>query len=435
MLKVLIITLCLVQLSCVSIPKQYDIVMPGIWRGTLVLKDSRELLATRGIDKVVTRDVYPESTKLLIPFNFEVVYISDSTFYIELINGHERIRFDSITKGHDYKTGNDTMVINLYPYATQIKCIYENSKLSGEFIVLDKVNYSIPFQAEYGKNYRFNKLPRKSIENISGSWQAIFAKDSSDQFDAVGEFQQEGNKVVGTFRTESGDFRYLEGSLDSNLLQLSCFDGSHAFLFEAELENGELRGLYYSGKHYKTTWVAKRTNSPDLVSLDLLTKIISSDPLRFNLPNTENQIITLQDSIYINKPKVLQISGTWCPNCRDETEFILDYLNKNPKTECQFISISFERKIENNKGIERIKSYKDVMKIPYEILLGGRANRDSASLLFPQIDGLKAFPTMLFLDRNNRIIKTHTGFDGPASSKFDSFKLEFENTLQFISKK
>lgn len=428
-LVIFLSTLFLLNLSCVSVPKQYSILSPGIWRATLILKDTRPIIVTRNINKVVTRDVNPESTKSIIPFNFEVVYNSDSSFYIVVTNGVEKIKFDSIVRGHDFKTGNDTMVIYLNPYATQLKCIYENNKMVGEFIVSDKTNYSIPFQAEYGKSYRFNKLPDSKDVNITGQWQTVFAKDSSDQFDAIGEFKQEGSQVTGTFRTETGDFRFMQGDLDSNILKLSCFDGAHAFLFEAQVSKDELTGMFYSGKHYTTTWVAKKSNSVRLIPAESMTKIIQNIPVNFSFPNSNNKIISLNDPIYKDVPKIIQITGSWCPNCRDESEFLIQFLKDNPNSKTKIIALSFERKIENGFGIERIKSYKNSLQLPYEILLGGKNNRDSISVLFPQLDGIKAFPTMLFLNKDNTIYKVHTGFDGPATSKFIEYQKEFKEIL------
>ena len=46
----------------------------------------------------------------------------------------------------------------------------------------------------------------------------------------------------------------------------------------------------------------------------------------------------------------------------------------------------------------------------------------------------RAYPTLLFLDKNNSIVKVHSGFDGPATSKFTEFKNEFETTLKELNK-
>ncbi|MEO6693111.1 MAG: TlpA family protein disulfide reductase, partial [Saprospiraceae bacterium] len=225
-MKIYIFVIYILFTSCLSVPKQYNILAPGVWRATLILNENRQVNVTRNIDKVVTRDTRPESTQTVIPFNFNVIYKTDSTFYIELINGHEKIKMDSIVFGRDIKTGNDTMVIYLTPYDAVLKCIYENNKMSGEFIVKDKINYSIPFTASYGQEYRFEKLPVKSNLNINGNWETTFAPDSSDQFNAIGEFKQEGNNLSGTFRTETGDFRFLSGEISGNIINLSAFDGA-----------------------------------------------------------------------------------------------------------------------------------------------------------------------------------------------------------------
>lgn len=57
--------------------------------------------------------------------------------------------------------------------------------------------------------------------------------------------------------TNTGDDRYLEGVVNGDRLHLSVFDGSHAYLYEAKILNGQLSGIYRSGKHYKTYWEGK----------------------------------------------------------------------------------------------------------------------------------------------------------------------------------
>ncbi|MEP7196538.1 MAG: TlpA disulfide reductase family protein [Saprospiraceae bacterium] len=403
--------------------------MPGIWRGSLILNDSRQIIVTRNIYKVVTRDVHPESMQIVIPFNFNVVYTSDQDFYIEIINNTERIKFDGIKKGRDMRTGNDTMVISLKPYAAEIKCIYENNKMSGEYIVLDKQNYSIPFTASYGHSYRFEKIQDKTDQNISGTWQAIFEKDSIDEYNAIGEFKQDGNLVNGTFRTETGDYRFLSGEISANKLKLSTFDGAHAYLFLADIVDSMMFGTFYSGKNYSCYWEAKRTDEVHLISPDSVTKLINNDPLIFNFENTDGKWVSNTNPQYQNKYKIIQISGTWCPNCRDETEFIKNFIQEHPQFDVPIFAIEFERYHDRIQGIKRIAQYKKDMKIPYEVLLGGNNNKDSSSLFFPQLGKIESYPTLLFLNKDNRIIKIHTGFNGPATSKFLEFKKEFDETV------
>lgn len=51
--------------------------------------------------------------------------------------------------------------------------------------------------------------------------------------------------------TETGDYRYLEGVVNGNQLQLSTFDGAHAFLFTGTVTDSTINGHFYSGNHWK----------------------------------------------------------------------------------------------------------------------------------------------------------------------------------------
>jgi len=44
----------------------------------------------------------------------------------------------------------------------------------------------------------------------------------------------------------------------------------------------------------------------------------------------------------------------------------------------------------------------------------------------PQITKIKSFPTLLFLDKTNRIRNVHTGFNGPATSEYEDFERQFK---------
>ncbi len=425
----LILFILLIQLGCISVPRQHNGPAPGRWRGTFILEDSREIIVTKGKDKIVTRDSDPESLKKVIPCTFEILYREDGSMIIDFINGDERIRFDQIQHGYDQRSGNDTIEIRLDPYDAIIKGIWEHSKIAGDFIVLDKNQYSIPFTAQYGQDYRFKKIPDTARVDLSGSWEVVFDKDSSDSFRAIGEFKQNNNHLTGTFRTETGDFRYLEGQVSGHSMKLSSFDGAHAYLFDAQVMGDSLYGKFYSGNKYKATFEAKRSVQNNLRAGMEIVSILSDKPVTFSLPNSEGQMVNLEEAAYQNKIKILQIMGSWCPNCRDEVEFLKSFQKQNPDPKIALIGLAFERHKDKNKAIDRIKAYKTKLDIPYEVLWGGYAHKDSASALFPQIDGIKSYPTLIFLDSRNRIKKVHSGFDGPATSEFGNFQKEFQQII------
>jgi hypothetical protein len=49
------------------------------------------------------------------------------------------------------------------------------------------------------------------------------------------------------------------------------------------------------------------------------------------------------------------------------------------------------------------------------------------------LNEVMAYPTMLFLDKNDRVVKIHTGFSGPATSEYASFKEKFNKFVAELS--
>ncbi|MEL6866777.1 MAG: TlpA family protein disulfide reductase, partial [Bacteroidota bacterium] len=319
----------------------YNSLAPGYWRGALQLvpKEIVGGLAEKSLSEIANNKL-EEITPDELPFIFELIYDDEANFHLEIINGSERIRVDSIIHGHSRKTGKDSIVIFFPVYESYIKAFYNGNVMQGEWVVTTKENYSIPFTAHNGRNQRFTDLTKAPMMDVSGKWACTFGLDGEDPYPAIGEFQQSGNKVTGTFRTETGDYRFLEGSIQEDKLYLSCFDGAHAFLFEAKiLEDQSMIGSFRSGKHYRTTWEAKKEDSAQLGDPDSLTYLLDGyETIEFAFENENGEVISLDNPAYQDKIKIVQIFGTWCPNCRDETEFLTSYLRDQPNEDLAVIA-------------------------------------------------------------------------------------------------
>lgn len=414
--------------QCISFENTYSSIPPGIWRGVLKLDKPHSTASTseEEIDKAFN---YKE-----LPFNFEVIYDTKEDFHILIHNGSERIKIDDIKFGRDKKTGRDTLLFHFPVYDTYIKALYEENIIEGAWYVNYKEDYSIPFIAFHGKDNRFplNDIPASL--DISGNWSCNFDFDKvEDAYPALGVFALKENSLQGTFQTETGDYRYLDGSMYGDKFQLSCFDGSHAFLFEGKVfEDEEILGTFYSGKHYKANWKAIKDPSFNLESPFNLTQTISDKAFDFSFRDTKGNIVNLNDPEFKGKKKLVQIIGTWCPNCRDESKFLVDYLSKNKPDDLVVIAIAFERYRDEKKAMQAIDRYIDKMNIPYKVLYGGYANKTETSEKFPQLNKIISYPTLLFLDTENNIKKIHTGFNGPATSDFEEFKHEFDRIIQSL---
>lgn len=422
----LILLLLVMLSSCVEpINKSYEQLPPGIWRGVLVLDQKSQLPAT---DEEVT---FKTDHGGELPFNFEVKYDANENMTIHVMNGEEVVDVSDIVYNRDRATAKDTLRFDFTVFDTYITAIYEENIMEGHWHVPYRGTYSIPFKAYHGQSHRFSTDNETPVTDLSGSWDAVFEVGSEYEYPAVGEFKQEGNELRGTFMTETGDYRFLEGTIQGNKMFLSCFEGAHAFLFEGKvLDDGSITGIFRSGKHYTTAWTAKRNDNAKIGDAFQLTKVNDPDkPLNFTFKDLEGNNVSLSDKKYDNKIKLIKVSGTWCPNCKDEMEYLLDYFKTNPNNDVAVIEVNFERYKDEAKNIAQLRRYKEKMNIPFDVLYGGTSSKKVASEKFPQLSKIISYPTLLFVDRNNKIRKVYTGFTGPATSGFEKFDSDFKRIL------
>jgi thiol-disulfide isomerase/thioredoxin len=407
----------------------YKGIAPGVWRGVLFL-EGKESVKLKTSTRDYTGEVAEEKGQL--PFNFEVKYDDKGKFYMEIINGEERIRVDDIEYGRDrFKNRRDTMMARLPIFGSILQTVVEEKVMEGTWT---KGGVSVKFIAKHAQSYRFTELNKTPTADITGKWDVVFGLDQpeKDREVAIGEFVQKGNHLTGTFMTETGDYRFLEGTVQKNKAYLSCFDGSHAFLFEAKiLEDGTLAGGFWSGKTYKTTWSGKRNPTATLRAADALTFLKPGQTaLGFNFTNTDGKKITLQDETLKGKTKIVQIFGSWCPNCLDETRFLIDFIKNKPNI--AVLGLGFEKAHTATERMTLLKNYKKSLNIPYDLFDGGYASKDTAAAALPQLNHIMSFPTTIIIDKNNKVRKIYTGFSGPATSEYAKFKTEFEAFLKSV---
>lgn len=429
--------ICLsIATGCFVMENTFPSIAPGKWRAVLQLVPKKPVDNKKGepLPELVNIKM-EEVTEGELPFLLEVTYTSDTEFYMEIVNGAERIKLDDIKTGHDKKTGNDTILINIPEYGSYIRADYDARVIAGNYYEPSRgPNYKIPFIARYGQDHRFTLLKKGPVLDLSGKWEVTFGLDEEKPWPAVGEFKQQGNHVTGTFLTETGDYRFLEGTIQENKLYLSTFDGSHAFLFEGKiLEDETIIGSFRSGNHYRTTWEAKRNPEATLTDPNELTFLKEGhDKIEFSFTNPAGKTISLDNPEYQNKIKIVQIFGTWCPNCRDETAFLTDYLKKNPNKDIAVIALAFEKYRDADKANAVINRYMEKMEVPYEMVVAGYSDKKEAAQALPMLNHILSFPTMIFIDQNNQVRRIHTGFNGPATSKYKEFTSEFDEFLNTL---
>lgn len=409
--------------SCLTFGTSYKSLPPGMWRGVLVLSDKP--------------DDFDEKSNAELPFNFEVIYDTMDSFHIVIHNGTERIIVDDIRLGVDRRTARDTIWIDFPIYDSHIQAGFEEDAIEGYWVVRNRKDYKVRFKAKHGQDFRFFQLDDPPAADLTGRWECHFGIEKEKPDTSIGVFTQNGNHLTGTFMSLTGDDRFLEGTVSGDRMFLSVFDGTHAYLYEAKiLPDGTLTGIYRSGNHFKTYWEGTKKDSIELKDLGnafTLTGVRNSEvPFSISLLDPDGNIPDLNKPPYLGKPKIIQVMGTWCPNCKDETAFLLDYLKDHPDPGFEIVGISFERHTDPEKAKAAIRTYKSKMNIPYTIVYGGSNDKAKASEVLPMLSNVVAFPTLIFLDENNRVVATHTGFSGPATPGYEEFKREFDRTVEKI---
>lgn len=414
--------------GCLTAEKSYTRVAPGAWRGVLELEKFQIPVHSKDTVILLNEQFKPGE----LPFNFEVTYVDDERFYIEIINGAERIRCDSIQYGRDRRQARDTMNVHFPEYQSYIHAEIRGGVMKGEWVVTTKENYRIPFYAHAGRPYRFTTMTEKPLRDLTGEWATLFDIETDHPYKAIGEFTQNGNQLAGTFRTETGDYRYLQGTVQGRKFWLSTFDGAHAYLFSGSIRGDSLQGELRSGKSKGELWTAWRDPNFKLGNADSLTTLkAGKSDFSFQVKTPDGRDLTFPGPAFDNKIKIFTIMGTWCPNCRDEQNFLVEYLKQHPEVakNLSIVGFSFERHKEIAAANAHLAEYKRKMGIPFEIVYAGKNSAEEASKVFPALSKVMAFPTMIVLDKNNKVRRIHTGFDGPATSKYADFKKEFESLL------
>lgn len=353
-----------------------------------------------------------------IPVILEVT--SDST--LVLFNADERIEVDEI------RYVNDSVYIKTPVFQSYFAGVFDGDNLSGKYID-DTRERITSFKATYNDKVRF--APKSAANyDISGVWETMFSPGEKEAYSAKATFEQDGQTVTGTFRTKTGDYRYLEGVMDGDTMKLSTYDGAHAFLFKAIVTDSAMEGQFYSGNHWKEPFVAKRNTDFELPEIDELTFLNEGyDALEFSFPDENGNMVSLSDAAFKDKVVLVQIMGTWCPNCLDSSVFYTQFHKDNKDKGFEVIALTVEFKETVAGAFENIKRLRDRIGMTYPILLAqyGTGSKIKIQEKLPALNHVLSYPTSIFIDKTGKVRKIHTGFNGPATGeKYLRYKAEFE---------
>jgi len=114
---------------------------------------------------------------------------------------------------------------------------------------------------------------------------------------------------------------------------------------------------------------------------------------------------------------LVQIMGTWCPNCTDESRFVKSMYEKYHVQGLEVVPVSFERGTDKQVAFTRINSQAKQMALPYPVYLGSGADspQKAAAIVFAQLNHVMSFPTLILIGKDGKVKKVWTGFYGPGT--------------------
>src|SRR5579863_895591 len=362
-----------------------------------------------------------------VVFNFDVKD-SAGRKILYMRNAGERLVVDSIVMS------GDSVFIRMPFFESQLRgALTADGNMEGVWIIhLADSFRAMPFKAFYGEGYRF--MGHHSAElsaDVDGRWAAIFrSSHGKDTVYRVGEFRQKGTDVTGTFLDAGGDLRYLEGIMDGDTLKLSTWDGStHAYYFTA-LRRGDslVDGKYYAGPVNYSTWTAMKDSAAHLEDGYAITKWKKDVPFGFNFKDLDGHPVSFSDDRFKGKVVLVQIMGSWCPNCLDETRFLSKFYDEYHDKGVEIVSLAYERSTDFDRSAKAVRLFQQGFNVNYPMLITGVTVSDpqKAAKTLPQLDDIVNFPTTIFVNKKGQIEKIHTGFSGPGTGEhYDEQKKEF----------
>ena len=328
----------------------------------------------------------------------------------EVVNGVERIPID-------IKWGKDSTFTSSLPlFSTYFEGKKENGIVTGEWVDPTRTgDYRIPFQIVKNKIREFDT---KVHVPIHLKYKIVFEGDTVPAILEM-EIGREENVVYGTVLTETGDYRYLQGEpFDNSRFYLSAFDGTHLFYLTGQLVDNKVEGSFMSGKHYLSNFKGEVNTSFELRKADELTWMKNAkEVLSLKLNADAKTERSFGEKDWKGKITLVQIMGTWCPNCTDESRFVKSMYEKYHTQGLEVVPVSFERGTDKQVAFSRINSQAKQMALPYPVYLGSGADspQKAAAIVFAQLNHVMSFPTLILIGKDGKVKKVWTGFYGPGT--------------------
>jgi thiol-disulfide isomerase/thioredoxin len=342
------------------------------------------------------------------------------------------------------KFENGVLTLELGHYLTQITATFKDGKLTG----------SLGSASRQGSStYSFEARPyvaptdlATSYPSIAGTWEIPLAKPT-----AKGEktqrfvVQQDGPNIAATTLRVDGDSGSHVGTYKDGKWVISHFDGSRPGLLEVKLNSdGTLEIGQGGGRRPAASLnedaapgkliayrpeVARAKGFPEPENYQTHTTV--RDPkevFAFSFPDANGKLRSNTDAEFNGKVVLAIVTGTWCPNCHDEAQYLVQLYKEYHDKGLEIVALDFEEP-EQLDSLARVHAFVKQYGVPYPYLIAGAPVEMWEKV--PQAVNLNTWPATIFVGRDGLVKATHSGFASPAAGDFnDQLKKEFTATIE-----
>jgi thiol-disulfide isomerase/thioredoxin len=247
--------------------------------------------------------------------------------------------------------------------------------------------------------------------------------------------RQSGSDVSAAILRVDGDTGALTGRYRDGKFVLSHFSGARpALLILTPASDGTL-AVSLTSLHGHSDLTASRPEAarakglPGPTDPSQHTSVKDpAAPFAFSFPDLNGKLVSNTDPRFEGKVVVVNVLGSWCPNCHDEAPFLAELYRQHRNEGLEVVALAFEE-AEQLKDPARLRAFIHQYGIEYTVLLAGEPSELNAKL--PQAVNLNSWPTTFFLGRDGRVRAVHAGFPGRASGDLHSQATEeFQSTIE-----
>jgi len=362
----------------------------------------------------------------LIPFRLDISR-DGATLKGTLYNGDDK----EFTTKASFQNG--TLVLNQEHYLTKIVATLKDGQLQGKIQMRgDQGPEGSAFEA---KRHVDAPAAASDAPSIAGNWIVPFESNKGEK---AWRFivKQSGPDVTAAILRVDGDTGALTGTFHDGKWVLSHFDGSRPYLVEVTpARDGSLAMVQKGGGPRTGNLTAYREDVAQAKSLpapsDYTTHTTMKDPnevFAYSFPDVNGKVLSNNDPKFKGKVVLAIVTGTWCPNCHDEAQYLVQLYKKYRDQGLEIVALDFEEP-EQQDDLARVHAFMKQYGVEYTYLIAGAPAEMWEKV--PQAVNLNTWPATLFVGRDGRVKHIHAGFAAPASGEFNTqLKQEFTSTIE-----